>query len=104
MTLDKTKARICVTLNLLVLPGLGTIIAGRRSGWLQAVLALVGFGLNIAWALWFFARFLRSEELPEDLTAHVWLALTGVALFLVAWLWTLASSLQILREARTTKA
>jgi len=104
VTLDKTKARICVTLNLLVLPGLGTIIAGRRSGWLQAVLALAGFGLNIAWALWFFAGFLRSEELPEDVSSPVCLALAGFALFLIAWRWALASSLQILREARTTKA
>ena len=101
--MDKTKVRICVALNLLVLPGLGTIIAGRRTGWLQAALALVGFGLNIAWAGWFFAGLLGSAELPEEINAHVGLALAGVVLFLVAWFWALGSSLQILREARTTK-
>ena len=102
--LTRTKATICVALNLLVLPGLGTIITGRRGGWPQAVLAVVGFGLNLAWAMWFFAVLLRSDQLPENLTAHIWVALSGVAIFLIAWLWALVSSLQILREARTTKA
>jgi hypothetical protein len=99
--LTRTKATICVALNLLVLPGLGTLITGRRSGWPQMMLSVVGFGLNCAWAVWFFAVLLRSEQLPEDLTAHIWVALSGVVIFLVAWLWALVSSLQILREARS---
>ena len=99
--LTRTKATICATLNLLVLPGLGTLIAGRRNGWPQAVLAVVGFSLNLAWAAWFFAVLLRSEQLPEDLTAHIWVALSGVALFLIGWLWALASSFNILRSARS---
>jgi hypothetical protein len=98
--LTKTKATICVALNLLMLPGLGTLIAGRRSGWAQLILGLIGFGLNFGWAVWFFAVLLRSEQLPENLTAHIWVALSGVAIFLIGWLWALVSSLQISREAR----
>ena len=97
---DRPRATICVVLNLLVLPGFGTIMARRRSGWGQAILAVIGFGLNVAWAMWFFSVLFHSGQLPEDLTAHLGLALSGLALFLIAWLWTLVSSLQILRAAR----
>ena len=112
--LDRTTAWGCLTANL-AMPGTGTLVAGRRRGYLQGALALVGmalslvFGLRyIAWQLANYAR-LQDEMLdPLAVAGEVWMAarwaLLGIALFALAWLWGLGSGLSFLREARRTDA
>ena len=93
-----------IALNLLCLPGLGSLLAGRRvSGVAQMLFALVGFALGLVWFVQLIALYAGQDEFP-DLSALPFGALvTGVVLFAAAWLWALASSLQILRDARKTK-
>ncbi len=108
--LDRAAAWGCLTANLVV-PGTGTLAGGRRSGYAQGVLALAGTGLTLVFGVrflaWYAANYarLQQEDLdPFAVLGEIWLAvrwaLLGMALFALAWLWALGSSLLLLREAR----
>jgi hypothetical protein len=49
--LDSKKAWLCATINQLAFPGMGTVMAGRWTGYLQAVVMLIGFGLTMMYML-----------------------------------------------------
>jgi hypothetical protein len=85
----------------LVLPGVGTFVAGRRvEGVLQLVVSQTGFALSLLWAVLFTRDWIHQGSLPEDVTLHLWLGVAGVALFLLGWMWSAASSVAILRDSR----
>ena len=85
----------------LVLPGLGTFTAGRRiSGILQLVVSQTGFVFMLLWAISFVSDWIRAGSLPEDITPQFKFGLIGCALFLLAWIWSLASSVGILQSSR----
>ena len=87
--------------NLLVLPGLGSILGGDRVGWIQAPLAATGFVLTNVWAVSFAVAWVRTGAFPSEGGSHLWLGVVGVALFVVAWLWAFGTSLRILRQPRS---
>jgi TM2 domain-containing membrane protein YozV len=61
-------------LNILVLPGLGTIIGGRTTqGVIQLVLFIIGIPLSMV--------------------------LIGIPLVIAMWIWALVSGIQIIKEA-----
>jgi hypothetical protein len=98
--LDRDRAWASLLANALVLPGLGSMMAGRRaSGLVQAALSLVGFALTMVWMWSFFGIWLR-QGFPEDLGPRWALGVTGLVLFGVSWIWALLSGLAIVREAR----
>jgi hypothetical protein len=99
-TLDKATARACLFTNLLVLPGLGSLAAGRRVGYAQAALALLGFAGTFGWLLLFGREWVERGELPLEFNGVLALGVGGAALFGAAWLWALGTSLRIRREAR----
>ncbi len=86
-----------VIANQAALPGLGSLLAGQRVGWIQVILALTGFVLTLWWAVGFVAEWIHTGSLPLELNRRFLIGLGGVVLFLIAWLWSLATSLQILR-------
>ena len=98
-TLDRSAAWGCLIANVFVLPGLGTITAGRRTGYLQAPLALVGFGMTASWCVWFLAGWVRTGAMPGEVGPYFPVCLGGMALFGVTWTWALLSSLRILAAA-----
>ena len=103
--LDRTSARNYLLTNLLVLPGLGSWLAGKRFvGVLQAALTLTGFGLTGFWFVSFLGACVQTETFPADGGPHLLLGLIGVALCLAGWFWALGTSLRILRATRTTSA
>jgi hypothetical protein len=88
-------------LSNLVLPGLGTFLAHRRvAGVLQLVISQTGFALSLLWTILFVRDWIREGSLPEDVTPHLALGLIGAAIFLLAWIWSLASSVEILYSSR----
>jgi hypothetical protein len=102
---------LCVAINQLGFPGLGTMMAGRRRvGYVQAGIMLVGFFLVMAWMLGVFTALFRlmgdaswtEAEYRAAWRNWNWAGLAGVALSLVAWVLALVSSIEILREARHT--
>jgi len=102
--LDSGKARWAFCVNQLATPGLGSLLAGRRfSGSLQLLLASTGFGLLLTWfvrVMIIYFSLLSWDVPPEqpDLRHGLWKA--GAVLFGSAWLWSLVTSLSLLREAR----
>lgn len=98
--LNRSQAWGCVLGNL-VLPGLGTFIARRRvSGVLQLLVSQSGFVLMLLWAISYVLEWLKEGAMPTDLGPHSQLSLLGAALFLLAWIWSLASSVDILLSSR----
>jgi hypothetical protein len=102
--LDPAPARqsawACLLSNL-VLPGLGTFVAHRRvAGILQLVVSQTGFALGLLWAILFVRDWVRLGQMPVEVTPDLLLGLIGAALFLLAWIWSLASSLEILLNSR----
>ena len=98
--MDEARAWAWLMTNLLVLPGLGSLLAGRRVGWIQAALALVGFALSALWLVWFAAVFFREGGFPLDGGPYLPVGLAGVLLFTMSWIWGLVTGLDILRESR----
>lgn len=108
--LDRQTARGCLMTNLFGLPGLGSLAAGRPTGYFQIALSLAGLALTSTFAvralLWFSST---SGGAPlqddtgayfEQLWLHVRWALLGFVVFLCGWLWGFASGMSILNEAQ----
>ncbi len=102
--LDRARARNCFLINQFATPGLGSLMAGRRvAGIGQLFAAVAGFVLIMLW----FA--LRMSQLYNEVVndaqpqSAAWAGEAGAALFVAAWLWSLVTSLSVLREARTAE-
>lgn len=102
----EAKAWACLAANALVLPGLGSLVLGRRvAGLLQMALSLAGFAVTMAWAATWIAR-LPAEgilvfESPGPALGRV---LAGLLAFGLAWAWSLVTSLFAVRAARAGAA
>ncbi len=98
--ISRAKARNALLLNQLATPGLGSLVARRWfEGAGQLLLALAGFALILLW----FAREMAQlydrlngtgETRPSGSTI-----LGGTVLFSLAWLWSLFTSLSLLRAS-----
>ena len=108
--LSRQTAWGCLTSNI-TLPGSGSLVAGRSSGYGQLLLALAGllvsiiFGLRfILWQLANWSRFHGPDVDPFAVFPEVWLhirlALLGLAIFFIGWFWALMTSLAILDASR----
>jgi hypothetical protein len=94
-TVDKPTAWACTLANVVTVPGLGSLAAGRKTGYAQAALALAGFGLSFLGLAGFLRDWRERGEYPEGFTPSLWVALAGVGLFLTGWLWALRTSVQL---------
>jgi hypothetical protein len=97
---DVPTAWACLASNLLVLPGLGSCVAGRWiSGIGQIVVSVFGFIITLLWLVAFVRSWMSSHQMPADLGPQFGKALLGLAIFLFAWCWALVTSLFILSKA-----
>ena len=99
--LSRSAARNAALLNQCATPGLGSLMAGRRlAGIGQLLLAIAGFVMVVGWfallALQIYNELLNDAQ-PKSVA---WLGEVGAAIFAAAWLWSLVTSLSVLREAR----
>jgi hypothetical protein len=110
------KARGFLASNL-VMPGSGSLAAGRRVGLWQLGLCLFGFGLSLAcgvrfvyWALAHWAEFHGAVDFDDpfkplrDLWMQARWPLLGIGLFGVSWLWALSTSRSLLKAAKSPGA
>jgi hypothetical protein len=102
--LNRTTARNCFLINQCATPGLGSLMAGRRlAGIGQLLVAVAGFVLVI---LWFVLRMSQvynqvvNDAQPKPIA---WVGEAGAAIFAAAWLWSLVTSLSVLRAARASE-
>jgi hypothetical protein len=107
--LSRQTAWGCLTSNL-ALPGSGSLLAGRVSGYAQLALAIVGLILSVflgvRFIFWCLANWSRLHDPNADQLAalgEMWLAvlwpLLGIAIFALGWLWALATSLRLILAA-----
>jgi hypothetical protein len=112
--LDRQTAWGCFTTNQLGLPGLGSLAAGRRTGYGQMALSLGGLAITSVFGIGFMTWYLNHQdhlhEIQEqsgvyfqELWLHMRWAVLGMAVFLAGWLWALLSSIGILAESRGRK-
>jgi hypothetical protein len=106
--LNSSTARNCFIANQLATPGLGSLMGGRyRAGAGQLGLALAGFALVLAWFALTLREYYRMSDMfyssatPKSYGA---LGAAGGVVFVSAWLWALATSLSLLREAKRNEA
>ena len=90
-------------MNLVAAPGLGSLMAGRIiSGIAQLVLAVMGCGLFLVWFVLTLSRAYGLADFnaqPETISHAAW-GEAGAVLFGVSWVWSLVTSIGILRQAK----
>jgi hypothetical protein len=108
--LSRQTAWGCLTTNI-VMPGAGSLLAGRIAGYPQLALAIGGtivsliFGVHfIFWSIANWSRLHSPEADPLAALAENWQhlkwALSGLGLFFLGWLWALVTSIGIVSRAR----
>ena len=105
--LNRSKAWACVAINQLAFPGMGTIMAGRRSGYLQAAIMLAGFFLTMHFLLGCIMSIVQliihsqggEVRYGEIIRPYAGAGIVGLALCVTAWCWALISSIAIVRDA-----
>ena len=109
-SLSRETALSCLTANL-AMPGTGSLAAGRRCGYIELLLSFIGVVLTLVFGtrflLWFAKNWnsLHNQDAdPFVMFSGMWMAgrwaFLGIFIFLIAILWSLMTSMQILRSAR----
>ena len=104
--LSRNKAWTCIAINQLAFPGLGTVMAGRRSGYLEGAIKLAGFFLTMCFMCGYFSSLFSfmvhsqgsNVDFIELCRPYAWAGISGLGLCFIAWCWSLISSIGILRE------
>jgi hypothetical protein len=107
--LTTSKAWACAAMNQLAFPGAGTVMAGRKIGYLQGTLMVSGFLLTMYFFCWYIGSLLQAPFQNDwneavfygEVARRKWVAIIGGIICAAAWLWALASSLSIVKEARS---
>ena len=102
--LDYTAARNCFLVNQLATPGLGSLMAGRIvPGIGQITVAVAGFALVTAWFVLTMIQTYRQVTSDAPARSFGEFGAAGALVFAAAWLWSLVTSLGMLREAKTAE-
>ena len=97
--LSRKRIISCVLMNLLATPGLGSVMARRwLAGTGQLVLSVVGFALMMVWFLQTVGQIFSELNQTASAPPSGRLGLMGVGLFALAWVWSLVTSLRLLRS------
>src|SRR5438034_5373579 len=110
--LNSGKAWGYFALNQLAFPGAGTVMGGRREGYTQAIVMIVGFLLTMVYFVVMISSVMNTmldpgsnagmseEQLHGHFHRYAWAGKIGALLSTVAWFWSLASSICMVRDAQ----
>jgi hypothetical protein len=88
--------------NQLATPGLGSLMAGRwAAGIGQLVLAVAGFVMVVVWFFEVMIQYYGQVTGDVQVRSVGWIGEAGAILFVVSWFWALATSMSLLRQAKT---
>lgn len=103
MNAGETRAWLALSLNLAVLPGLGTLLLRRwLSGLVQLAMAAGGAFGSIAWLLSFLREWTRLGHFPLDRGPLFPMGLLGTVAFVLAWAWSGRTAWREARAERST--
>jgi hypothetical protein len=103
----RTPIWVCVLINQGAFPGMGTILAGQRSGYAQASIMVIGFLLVMGYMAVYLTAVTRyvmggnawtEADFHSKYRPYLWALYNGLGLCLVAWVWALFSSLAMWRK------
>ena len=101
--ISRAKARNAAMLNLLATPGLGSLVCRRWiAGTGQLVLCVAGFAVFMVWFVKEMGQYysLINMNEPPPPAQPIWqIAVAGLALVAVSWLWSAVTSVSLWREA-----
>src|SRR5258706_12351104 len=98
--IDRSAAWVALLTNLFVMPGVGSWMAGQRKlGATHFLLSLAGLLLMTAWVCFYVCDWISHQTMPAALGPQLWTGIAGAVLFIGAWLWSLMSSLALVRQA-----
>ena len=101
---NRTTARNSFLINQLATPGLGSLLAGRYlAGIGQLLLAISGFIMVVVWFVALGAQMYNQFEGQARQESVGWIGILGGITFAAAWLWSLVTSLSLLREGRAAQ-
>jgi hypothetical protein len=103
-TLSPAAARNCLLMNLFATPGLGSLMGGRvLAGLGQLILFLIGFGFICVWFYRTMKEYYSLSDFTEDVTrvSYFQYFLAGAMFAAASWLWSLLTSLSLVRNAKT---
>ncbi len=87
-------------MNQLATPGLGSLLAGRKAAGIgQLLVAVAGFLMVMVWfavQMYQFYSMLDASSKPQSVG---WIGAAGGVTFAVSWIWSLFTSISLLREA-----
>jgi hypothetical protein len=89
--------------NLLVLPGLGTCLGGKKNeGIAQMILTLCGMALSLYGLFDFLLNLFRYKSNWQAIFSGIgfYILISGVVVFLTGWLWSFWSSYQIIQSIK----
>ena len=87
-------------MNLLATPGLGSIVARRWiAGTGQLALAVAGFTIYFIWFIQQMSQLYGQIDDSVPVHSVAWIAQLGGGLFALAWLWSLVTSVSLMRAA-----
>jgi protein-S-isoprenylcysteine O-methyltransferase Ste14 len=81
---------------------MGSLMGGRiLEGLGQIVVAVAGFALVMTWFVSVMIQYYGMiNDQETSFQPRAWLGIAGIITFGVAWLWALATSMNLVREAR----
>ena len=99
--LKRSKALNCLLVNQFATPGLGSLMGGRiLAGIVQLGLALLGFGLVVAWFIGVFTKaYHDAMEQPGTSANYSFLGLAGFGAFACSWVLSWFTSISLLRNS-----
>jgi len=109
-SLTRSEARACLAANL-ALPGAGSLAAGKRVGYAQLAVAMIGTIVTVVtgvpmlqWALSNWSKLSAPSDLDpleglSDLWLHARWPLGGIFLFAIAILWASATGMRLVSKA-----
>src|SRR5215469_9792850 len=99
--LKPASARNCFLVNQFATPGLGSLMGGRIvAGSGQLLLSLIGFALVIYWFLRTMQEYYSLISSDATPVSYAKFGLAGLLFFAAAWLWSLLTSISMIRQAK----
>lgn len=104
--MSRATARTATLVNLFVTPGMGSMMAGRfLAGLGQLAIAATGVGVFAVWFVKIMAESYRMYSGEESsIQMHPLLGFMGLLVFGLGWLWALATSIGLMKEARRNES
>ncbi len=101
LPISYAKARNAALMNQFATPGLGSLIARRwMAGVGQLVLFLCGFTLFIVWFVKLMSQYYGLMFGDVQPQTNFWILKRSLILCVAAWLWSLVTSINLVREAK----